>query len=582
MTAEKIKRKLAAILSADVKGYSRLMGEDEIATVRTLEAYRETISMLIERHHGRVVDSPGDNLLAEFASIVDAVEGAVDIQKALKAKNANLPEKRRMEFRIGINLGDIIEEEERIYGDGINIAARMQGLADGGGISISGTAYDQVKNKLALEYEFQGEQTVKNIEEPVRVYRVVMESDVFTNGTDRALELPDRPSVAVLPFANMTGDPKEEYFSDGLTEDLITDLSKISGLFVIARNSVFTYKGKTVKVEEVGRELGVRYVLEGSVRKDDKRVRITAQLVDATTGGHIWAERYDRQMKNIFALQDEVTRKIIAALAVKLTEDELKLLERNETENLEAYKYVLRGGKHLNRFQKESNTKARQMFERAVDLDPNYASAYLGLSIAHMTDWTLGWNQNPKTLETAFEMAQKAIALNDALPEAHAILSHVYLWKKQHERAIEEAEKAIAIGPNQADCYATLATVLIWVGRLEEAVELVKKAMRLNPYHPEWYLFRLGQAYGFMGHYEKAIEASKKVLIHNAHFLPARIFLASAYGQAGQKEKARAEVTELLKLNPSYSLAIAKDTIPIKDQRKLDEILKTLREAGLK
>ena len=355
MNTRDVKRKLTAILSADVKGYSRLMGEDEVSTVRTLEDYRETMSTLIEQHRGRVVDSPGDNLMAEFASVVDAVRCAVEIQEALRAKNAELPENRRMRFRIGINLGDVIEEGDRIYGDGVNIAARIEGLAEPGGICISGSAYEQIENKLPLGYEYLGEHFVKNIAKPIRVYRVPMEPGGVAEATrrkkraglkmwnwaafagaavllfgagaivawyyfltpstsptgipfeqTRSVKLPEKPSIAVLPFTNMSGDPEQEYFSDGVTEDLITGLSKVSGLFVIARNSVFTYKGRAVKIERVGQELGVRYVLEGSVRKAGKRVRITAQLVDASTGGHLWAERYDRDLKDIFALQRDV------------------------------------------------------------------------------------------------------------------------------------------------------------------------------------------------------------------------------------------------------------------------------------
>src|SRR5712692_4445617 len=347
-TSVGMERKLTAILSADVKGYSRLMGEDEEATIRTLTAYREVMVTLIQQHRGRVVDSPGDNLLAEFASAVDAVRCAVEIQQELKVRNAELPLDRKMEFRMGLNVGDVIVEGERIYGDGVNIAARLEGLADPGGICISGTVYDQIENKVALSYEYVGEQTVKNIAKPVRVYRVREKSEVVVTmsesvlrqaqherlsdpvtpsaGSGQALSqsqgdphapvlpLPNKPSIAVLPFANLSGDPEQEYFSDGITEELITGLSRLSGLFVIARTSVFTYKGRAVKVQEVGQELGVRYVLEGSVRKANDQVRITAQLVDATAGHHLWAERYDRPFKDIFALQDDVVQKIVTTL----------------------------------------------------------------------------------------------------------------------------------------------------------------------------------------------------------------------------------------------------------------------------
>jgi adenylate cyclase len=318
VTEEQAKRKLAAILSADAKDYSRLMEDDEEPTVRTITAYRELMVTQIQNQNGRVVDAKGDNLLAEFSSVVDAVRCAVEIQKELGRRNAELAEHRKMEFRIGVNLGDVIEEDETIYGDGVNIAARLEALAGGGGICISGTAFDQVESKLGLEFEYLGEQAVKNIRKPVRVYRLRMEGLVPTVGMSRELPLPDKPSIAVLPFVNMSGDPEQEYFSDGMSEDIITALSQLPEMFVIARNSTFIYKGKSVNVHQVGRELGVKYVLEGSVRKAGKRVRITAQLIDATTGHHLWAERYDRDLEDIFAIQDEITLKILKALQVKL------------------------------------------------------------------------------------------------------------------------------------------------------------------------------------------------------------------------------------------------------------------------
>src|SRR5215510_12889456 len=378
-----MERKLAAILSADVKGYSRLMGDDELATVRTLTAYREVITNLIQTHRGRVVDSPGDNILAEFASVVDAVQCAMEIQREITARNAELSPHRQMAFRIGINVGDVLTEDGRLYGDGVNIAARVEGLADAGGICLSEAAYTQVKNKLALDYEYIGEQQVKNIAEPVRVYRVQLtpKAVVPTTSTEEGatLALPDRPSIAVLPFTNMSGDSEQEYFSDGITEDLITDLSKLSGLFVIARNSVFTYKGTAVDVGEVSRKLGVRYLVEGSVRKAGNRVRINAQLVNATTGGHLWAERYDRELQDIFALQDEVTQKIVFALKVTLTPEEQVRFRQAPTNNLEAYDSFLRGQAYFWCLTREANVQARQLFKRAIELDPQYAGAYAAL-----------------------------------------------------------------------------------------------------------------------------------------------------------------------------------------------------------
>jgi len=582
MGSQPVQRKLTAILSADVKGYSRLMGEDEEATIRTLTAYREVMATLIQKYRGRIVDSPGDNLLAEFSSAVDAVQCAVEIQEELKARNAELPENRRMEFRIGINLGDVIIEGERIYGDGVNIAARIEGLAEGGGICISGTVYDQVENKLTLDYESLGEHTVKNIKKPIRVYRVGMKADAGVPEGRREFKLPDKPSIAVLPFVNMSGDPEQEYFSDGITEDLITDLSKISGLFVIARNSAFTYKGKPVKVDQVGRELGVRYVLEGSVRKAGDRVRITGQLVDASTGGHLWAERYDRDLTDIFALQDEVAQKIVAALAVKLTEDEQERLERTYTDNLEAYDYFLRGLEYSNRFTKEATDQARRLFEKAIDLDPGFAAAYGHMSLTYWVEWSFGWTQDFQFLEKAFELAQKAAALDDSLPEAHRILGILCLWKKQHDQAIALTERAITLNPNYADAIGQLGHVLSFAGRPEEAIGLVKKAMRLNPMYPVICLWDLGHAYMLAGRYDKAIAALKSVLNRNPNFHPAHIYLAIAYGELGRTAEAQAEAAEFARMSSPMSWEDWRQRLPYKDQTVIEHFFDVIRKAGVK
>src|SRR5436309_8486126 len=380
MPPENVERKLVAILSADVQGYSRLMGEDEVGTLRRLTAYREVTDALIQHHRGRIVGTAGDSILAEFASAVEAVQCAAAIQQALKTKNTDLPAERRMEFRIGINVGDVIVEGPQIYGDGVNIAARLEALAEGGGICLSGTVYDQIENKLALGYEYLGEQTVKNIAKPVRVYRVrdaaaSAPAQASRKETAPRLPLPDKPSILVLPFVNMSNDPEQEYFSDGITEDITTDLSKISNLFVISRNSAFTYKGKAVKVRDISREMGVRYVLEGSVRKAGERVRISAQLIDATTDHHLWAERYDRPLTDIFAVQDEIVQKMVTTLKLQLSVREQGLLVRRAQENLEAYEAFLRGLTYFYRLTKEGNAQARQLFEQAVALDPAYAEA---------------------------------------------------------------------------------------------------------------------------------------------------------------------------------------------------------------
>jgi adenylate cyclase len=638
--SERMARRLAAILSADVKGYSRLMGDDEIATVRTLTAYRTVMTTLIQQHRGRVVDSPGDNLLAEFVSVVDAVQCATEIQQALAVRNAELPAHRQMAFRIGINVGDVLTENGRLYGDGVNIAARLEGLADAGGICISEAAYAQVKNKLGLGYEYIGEQPVKNIAEPIRAYKVQIDPDtVATPATSQrspappvtigkppsrlwlraaltavvlmgigvgglvlrrfymppslpkatapvqeapVLPLPDKPSLVVLPFVNMSEDPKQEYFSDGLTEDLTSALSKISSLLVISRNSAFTYKGKAIKVQEVSREMGVRYVLEGSVRKADNQVRITAQLIDATTGGHLWAERYDRPLQDIFALQDEVVRKIVTTLKLQLTVQEQGDLVRKTTDNLEAYDAYLRGVEATNRHTKETNAQARQLFEHAIALDPQYAEAYAWLGGTYMKEWAFQWSQDAQALDQALALAQRAVALDDSLAQAHGILGWVYLWKKQYDQAIAEAKRAIALDANLTDAYVWLGETLKFAGRPEEALGLIEKAMRLNPHYPASYLFLLGTNYRLMGRYEEAIAVLKQALTRHPALLPAHLNLAVVYSELGRGEEARAEVAEVLRINPQWSLEIWKQRQPYKDPAMSERDFTALRKAGLK
>jgi adenylate cyclase len=613
-------RKLIAILSADVEGYSRLMGDDEAATVRTITEYREAIASTVTRHGGRVVDAPGDNVLAEFSSVVDAVQGAVEIQRELRRRNADLPPARRMQFRIGINLGDVILEGPRLYGDGVNIAARLEGLAEGGGICLSGTAYDHVEGKLPFGYDFLGEQTMKNIARPVRVYRLRLEPRpspaplLRTRGADRrlvstvagtiallvlvsagvwfgwrwpgiparsGLALPDKPSVAVLPFANLSRDPAQEYFSDGVTEDLITGLSKVSGLFVIARNSVFTYKGKAVKVSDVGRDLGVRYVLEGGIQREGSRVRITAQLVDATTGYHIWAERYDREVRDIFALQDEVTQQIVRALAVKLAEGEQGRIARVPTGNLDAYDLVLRGQEERRRTTRESNAEARRLFVKALDLDPEYARAYVQLGWAHLQNWQFLWSTGPESLERAQELAERALALDDTLPNAHSLLGQIYLWRKEHDRAIAQAERAIALAPNDADGYETLADVLAWGGRGEDSLRFIRQAMRLNPHYPFFYLWTLGHALYLTRRTEDAVDAFRKLVQQNPNFLPAHAYLAALFTEMGRHEEAQAAWRQAQQLSPGASLAGLRQRLPYRRQADLDRFLAAARRAGL-
>jgi adenylate cyclase len=625
MNEKEVKRQLAAILSADVKGYSRLMEEDEVTTVRTLEEYRAILSGLVEKHQGRVVDSPGDNLLAQFTSVVDATEAAVEIQKELEAKNADLPENRRMDFRIGINLGDVIAEGERIYGDGVNIAARVESLSDSGGICVSGTAYDQIVKKLPLGYEYLGEQTVKNIEKPVRVYRVLMDPEaagkvigekrpisrhwrwaavalIVVAGTlaiwnfyfrppfepasvkRMAFALPGNPSIAVLPFVNMSEDPKQEYFSDGLTEEIITALSQVPKVFVIARNSTFSYKGKSVKVNQVAEELGVRYVLEGSVRKAEDRVRITAQLIDAIKGHHLWAERYDRELKDIFAVQDEITIKILTSLQVNLTDTQQAAFFAKGTDNLEAYLKWLQAYLYFLRVNKDDNVLARQKAEEAIAIDPNYVAAYTTLGWTHAVDARFGWSKSSKqSLVRAVDLARKAIAMDDTYPNIHRLWGYLYLMKRQYDEAIAAYEKTVALSPNWAGAYAHLGMGLVYACRPEEGIRTLEKAIRLNPIRPPTYVyFKLGRGYRMTGQYAEAIAEFKKVLNRSPNSLGAWIGLASTYSLMGRNEEAREAAAKVLKINPNFSSERFIMALPFKNQSENERIINALQKAGLK
>jgi adenylate cyclase len=582
VTEERAKRKLTAILSADVKAYSRLMGEDEVGTVAILKKYREIISSLVQQFRGRVVDSTGDNILSEFSSVVDAVQSAVEIQKDLQGKNATLPENRRMEFRIGVNLGDVIEEEGRIYGDGVNIAARVEGLAEPGGICISGTAYDHVENKLAVNFEYLGEQAVKNIRKPIKVYRVLMRPDAFSQSKEE-MKLPDKASIAVLPFVNMSGDPEQEYFSDGLTEEIITGLSKLPHLFVIARNSTFTYKGKAVKVQQISREMGAKYVLEGSVRSAGERVRITAQLVDGATGQHLWADRYDRELKDIFAIQDEITMNIMIALQVKLTEGEQARLQAKYTKNLDAYVKYLQAGEYLVKFSKEGTVLAKQKYQECIALEPGYAPAYGGLAVTYLQEAWHGWSETPEQSGAlAMQYAQKCVALDESLSYAHAVLGIIHLVLRQWDKAIEESEIAVSLSPNSADSVVMLAITYRTVGRVEEALSMLEKAMRLNPMPPNWYLHEFGSCYRLMGRYNEAIAMLKKVLDRNPIYLNSRLNLIATFVMSGRVEDARAEAAEVLKQSPDFSVERFLKDFPYKDQNIIDGLRECLLKAGLK
>ncbi len=584
MERASVERRLAAIVAADVTGYSRLMGEDEAGTLAALMTLRkDLIDPKIGEHHGRLVSTAGDGFLIEFGSAVDAVNYSVELQEELIVRTADVPEPRRIRLRIGINVGDVIVEGDDLYGDGVNVAARLEGLAEPGGVCISRTARDQVRDKLPLQLEDLGEQEVKNIARPVRAFRVLIGTTPEPTAAPAAAQsLPDKPSIAVLPLENMSGDPEQEYFGDGIAEDILTALSKIDSLFVIARNSSFAYKGKTVDMREMSRELNVRYVLEGSVRKAGNRVRITAQLIDGESGGHLWAERYDGDLTDIFGLQDEVTQKIVEALQIKLTAEQRERLVRQKTSNIEAYDCVLRGRELMLKSTIESNREAEDLVERAIALDPNYALAHAALSQVHMQRVSVGWAEDQvRALTAAGECAQKALTLNETLAMAHRAMAFVALWQRDHERALAEAERAHELEPNDADCYDSLAGLCCFIGRPAEAVEHAKHSMRLNPHYTGMAPFNMGHAHFLTGNYDEAADWFRRGLERNPNFLPNHALLAALHGLRGETEAAAKALAEARRLNPNLTMDAVGSRLPYTDPAVLGVLVKGLRAAGL-
>jgi adenylate cyclase len=623
-----LERKLTAILCADVYGYSRLMGKDEEATLRTLSAYRKITDSLIERHHGRFVNSAGDSVLAEYASVVEAVACAVSIQAALRAENAELPLERRMQFRIGVNLGDVMVEGQQIYGDGVNVAARLESLADPGGICISGTVHEQVRDKLTLAYEDRGEQAVKNIARPVRVWRVLLDEAAPSGGEMRrrtrrywrggvllltgiaiiaatfvlvqhmsfrpqqthasipappkpALSLPSIPSIAVLPFTNLSGNPQQEYFSDGLTDDLITDLSRVPKLFVIARTSSFTYKGKAEKAQTIGRELGVKYLLEGSARRAGDRVRINVQLVDAATGNEVWSQRYNRQMGDIFKLQDEVVRSLITTLGLQLSMLERGVVIPQRTNNLEAYDYFLHGLQELNLVTPDAFASSAKMFEKAIAQDPDYADAYALLALLDLDEYVFRWDSDPRTLDRAQALAREAVTHDDSDALAYVVLGWVLIFRNQPDEAIADEKRAVGLDPNNPVAYQPLAEISDNIGKPEQALLYAQTAMRLDPNHAGNYSFEAGVAYNLLGRYREAVGAFMASSMPNNPWV--HVGLISAYTELGQEEDARAEARQVVRLAPKLSLEDIRKTLQwdwkAPDHRRF---LDDLRKAGLK
>ena len=584
MAEERLQRRLAAILSADVVGYSRLMGLDEAGTLSRLNALRRgLIDPTIAAHAGRIVKLMGDGALVEFASAVDAVTCAIEIQRQLREHDAGRPEANPIQFRIGINVGDIIIEGEDILGDGVNVAARIEGIAEPGGISISEDAWRQVQGKVAANFVDAGEQSLKNIARPVRVYRLDLAQKVVTSDVPRPTPAQsDKPSIAVLAFNNMSGDPEQEYFSDGICEDIIT-LSKLSELHVIARNSSFTYKGKPVDVKQVGRDLGVRYVLEGSVRKAGNRVRVTGQLIDAASGAHIWAERFDRDLTDIFAVQDELTQEIIAALKIKLSAPEKARIAGGGTKNVDAHDFFLRGRELVigNKRDREMFAEANVYLRRAIELDPNYAGPYAALGWAYIMDYQNRWSDSPETsLDQAERLIDEAIAKDNKDPFVHYVAALLGLWKKDYERWAHEADRALSLNPNYGHAHLARGLVHVYSGEPVKGIPYIEQAMRLDPAQQQYRHF-LGTAYLVAGNYETAAAILKERVAITPTTDLSRALLVSALGHLGRAEEARQIWRELKEINPRYSYSDHFGRLPFRNPADADQLTEGLRKAGL-
>ena len=591
MDQDRVDRRLAAVLAGDIAGYSRLMRIDEEGTLRQLKAHRkELIDPKITEHRGRIVKTTGDGMLVEFVSVVDAVRCAVDIQRGMIERNVKVPTDGRIELRIGINVGDIIIDGDDIFGDGVNVAARLEALADPGGIMVSSIVHDQVRDKLSFGFEDMGEQAVKNISRPVGVHRVQLAGDApaskaavtpaKTNRTES-----DRPSVAVLPFANMSGDPEQEYFADGITEDIITELSKVRWFFVIARNSTFTYKGKAVDVKRVARELGVRYVLEGSVRKSGNRVRISAQLIDAATGNHIWAERYDGELTDIFELQDQVTTRVVGAIAPKLEQVEIERAKHKPTESLDAYDHYLRGMASLHQWTKDSSDEALRLFNKAIELDPSFAAAYGMAAWSFVLRKGNGWMANrPYEIAEAARLARRAVDLgpDDATALAGAGYALVFVVHDL-DKGAAILDRALQLNPNLAGTLVSCGWTNAFLGEPDQAIKYIDDARRLSPLDPMSFrtLGAAAFAHFVAGRYDDASLWAEKALQERENYLPAIRDLAAANALAGRDAEAQAAVAQLRKVNPAMRVSSVKEWLPFRRPDDLRRLEDGLRKAGL-
>ena len=578
---ERLPRKLVAILYADVANYSRLTGANEDATHRALSEYLDLISETINTYHGEVMHYAGDAVLAKFEAVIDAVSSATEIQEQLLTRNANLPDEQKVQFRIGVNLGDVIEDRGDIYGDGVNIAARLESAADPGGVCVSASVFEQIRGKLDFQFEDMGEQEFKNIAEKIRSYRVIpipaqLSPDTFEALIGERLELPDKPSIAVLPFQNMSGDPEQGYFADGIAEDIITTLSQVPDLVVIARNSTFVYKDRSVDVRQVGKELGVGHVLEGSIRKSGNRIRITAQLVDTQNGDHLWAERFDRELDDIFAIQDEITHNIVVELQVNLGKGEMSRLSAGGTSSTEAWKLGLRAMPLIESNSREDSQLAKKLIKQALAIDSQYSSAWEELGLIYWHEAVFKWTSNPgESLAKSLDAAQKAISSDENNPGGYSLLGNVYLVQGKTKQALEMCEKAIEIAPGNSFSLVWLANVLFDSGQVSEGLKLMKRAIRLCPFPPVLYFWILGLGFHLNGENEQAALVLRLAIERNREALMPHLWLASTLVELEKLVEAQEVCTAALEIEPNFSVVGFAKSFKSKSHARLKDNLLT-------